>query len=230
VQPVEPPACAWRFPHASRADEHGLICIGGDLEPGTLLQAYRSGLFPMPLNRRHLGWWSPDPRGVLPIDGLQVSRSLRKSCGRFEIRVDTCFREVIEACADRRRPNGWITRPVLEAYTRLHRMGWAHSVEAFTPDGQLVGGLYGMAIDGLFAGESMFHRVTDASKVALVALVGLLHDAGMSLLDVQWQTPHLASLGVVELSRAQYLRRLAEALDTPARWPGTAPSLNALEG
>src|SRR5262249_12980652 len=131
VVTIEPPPSAWRFPSPDVADERGLVCVGGDLEPGTLLEAYRHGLFPMPLSRRHLGWWSPDPRGIIPLDGLRVSRSLRRSCARFEIRVDTAFREVMEACGDRKRPHGWITSAFVDAYTRLHGLGWCHSVEAF---------------------------------------------------------------------------------------------------
>jgi leucyl/phenylalanyl-tRNA--protein transferase len=185
--------------------------LGGDLEAGTILAAYRAGLFPMPVRRRTLGWWSPDPRGVLPLDGLRVSRSLRKAVGRFEIRVDTAFEEVIDACADRRRPGAWIDRDVRRAYVGLHRAGWAHSVEAWDDEG-LAGGLYGLAVDGLFAGESMFHHRTDASKVALVGLVERLRSAGTHLLDVQWATEHLRSLGVTEVSRVRYHELLGDAL------------------
>lgn len=194
------------------ADE--VVAVGADLEPGTILAAYRAGMFPMPVDRRTLAWWSPDPRGVLPLDGLRVSRSLRQSCRRFEIRVDTSFREVIAACADRSRRGAWIDRSVQAAYTRLHELGWVHSVEAWA-DGQLTGGLYGVAVGGLFAGESMFHRRTDASKVALVALVERLTAGGTVLLDVQWLTPHLASLGAVGVPRARYHELLADALDRP---------------
>jgi leucyl/phenylalanyl-tRNA---protein transferase len=220
--PIEPPASAWLFPSPDAADDRGLVCVGGDLEPGTLLAAYRSGLFPMPLSRRHLGWWSPDPRGILPLDGLHVSRSLRRSMRRFDIRIDTSFRDVMLACADPRRPHGWINRAFLEGYARMHELGWCHSVEAFSPSGELVGGLYGVAINGLFAGESMFHRVGDASKVALVTLVDVLRSAGFVLLDIQWLTDHLASLGAVELEREEYLERLEVAVKTPTVWPDTA--------
>jgi leucyl/phenylalanyl-tRNA---protein transferase len=217
--PVEPPLTPWSFPPATAADEHGLVGVGGDLEPGTVLAAYRSGLFPMPLGgRRPLGWWSPDPRAVIPLDRLRVSRSLRRSLRRFELRVDTACAEVIEACADPGRPHGWITAEVRAAYLRLHRMGWVHSVEAGSlDDGSLAGGLYGVAIGGLFAGESMFHRRTDASKVALVGLVEMLSEAGAAgrLLDVQWMTPHLASLGAIEVPRAAYLERLRLAVTLP---------------
>jgi leucyl/phenylalanyl-tRNA---protein transferase len=189
--------------------------VGADLEPGTILQAYRSGLFPMHVDRRNLGWWSPDPRGVLPMpDGLRVSRSLRKARRRFEIRVDTAFEDVIDGCADPSRPGRWITAEIRAAYLHLHHLGWVHSVEAWSLDnGTLAGGLYGVAIGRLFAGESMFHRRTDASKVALCGLVELLPDD--ALLDVQWRTDHLATLGVVEIPRPEYLRSAAEAVRKP---------------
>ncbi len=215
--PVEPPATPWRFPDVDDADEHGIVGLGADLEPGTLLQAYRHGLFPMPLHRHGpMGWWSPDPRGIVPLDGLLVSRSLRRSCGAFEIRVDTAFAEVVAACADPKRPGGWISAEIQTAYRTLHDLGWAHSVEAWDDDG-LAGGLYGVSVDGLFAGESMFHRRTDASKVALVALVDLLRDDGDArrLLDVQWTTDHLASLGARDVPRRRYLELLADAREAP---------------
>jgi leucyl/phenylalanyl-tRNA---protein transferase len=213
---TEPPPSQWAFPGPGRFDpDDDLVAAGADLAPGTLLAAYRRGLFPMPSGRRGdpMLWFSPVRRGVLPLDRLRVSRSLRRSVRRFEIRVDGAFGQVIDACADPRRPAGWIDPSIRAAYVELHRLGWAHSVEAWR-DGRLAGGLYGVSIGGLFAGESMFHRETDASKVALVALVGLLRDAPDEprLLDVQWRTPHLASLGCVEVSRRDYLDRLPEAL------------------
>ena len=192
--------------------------MGADLEPGTVLAAYRSGLFPMPIRqRRHevLAWWSPDPRGILPLGSLRVSRSLRRSCSRFEIRVDTAFEDVIDACGDAERDGRWITPEIRAAYLTLHELGWVHSVEAWDDAGSLAGGLYGVAVGGLFAGESMFHRATDASKVALVGLVDLLDRAGATLLDVQWVTPHLASLGAVEIPRRQYLSLVADAVARP---------------
>jgi leucyl/phenylalanyl-tRNA---protein transferase len=194
-----------------------VVGVGADLEPGTLLSAYRSGIFPMPVaagGDELLVWWSPDPRGVLPLDDLRVSRSLRRSCARFEIRVDTAFEAVIDGCADPSRTGRWITTSIRDAYVRLHHLGWVHSVEAWD-DAGLAGGLYGVAVGGLFAGESMFHRRTDASKVALVALVDRLTDGGASLLDVQWVTPHLRSLGAVEVPRSTYLGRLADAVRDP---------------
>jgi leucyl/phenylalanyl-tRNA---protein transferase len=220
MPPAEPPPSVWDFPPATAADADGVVGLGADLEPGTLLAAYRSGIFPMPLHRHGpMAWWSPDPRGVIPIDGLRVSRSLRRSCRRFEVRIDTAFESVVEACADRRRPLGWITDEIRAAYVRLHALGWAHSVETWDPaEDRLVGGLYGVAIGGLFAGESMFHHRTDASKVALVELVERLADGGDGaerLLDVQWVKPHLASLGAVEIPAARYLELLERALTLP---------------
>ena len=217
--PLEPVASRYAFDLAVAVPGEDLIGVGADLEPGTLLSGYRSGVFPMGLGRHGrgpLGWWSPDPRGILPMDGLRVSRSLRRSTSRFEIRVDTAFDAVVTACADSRRPGRWITPRIAEAYRRLHDLGWAHSVECWRA-GRLVGGLYGVAVGGLFAGESMFHEETDASKVALVALVGMLAQDGdpRRLLDVQWRTEHLSTLGVVEVGREEYRRRLAAALPLP---------------
>jgi len=185
-----------------------------------VLAAYRSGLFPMPARRHLPGWWSPDPRGIIPLDvgGLRVSRSLRRSCAYFEIRVNSAFDEVIKRCADKSRPGSWIDRDILSAYSRLHELGWAHSIEAWNREGHLAGGLYGVAIGGLFAGESMFHRDTDASKVALVGLVDILRvsgDTDRRLFDVQWATPHLKTLGAIEIAREDYHRLLAEALTLP---------------
>ena len=198
--------------------DEDVVALGADLEPGTILAAYRSGLFPMPIRQRRrevLAWWSPTPRGILPLDGLRVSRSLRRSCSRFEIRLDTAFEQVIDACGDPGREGRWITPEIRAAYLALHELGWVHSVEAWDEAGTLAGGLYGIAIGGLFAGESMFHRATDASKVSLVALVDLLQRAGGSLLDVQWVTPHLASLGAVEIPRERYLAMVADAVALP---------------
>jgi leucyl/phenylalanyl-tRNA--protein transferase len=163
-----------------------------------------------------LAWWSPDPRAILPLDGLRVSRSLRRSCARYRVTFDEAFDDVIDACADPSRRGRWINADVRRAYAELHRLGWAHSVEAWDDDGgALAGGLYGIAIGGLFAGESMFHHRTDGSKVALVALVDALAPNEHGMLDVQWSTPHLASLGVIEIPRSEYLVRLARALTEP---------------
>ena len=198
-----------------------MVAVGADVDPGTLLAAYRCGLFPMPMETGGpMAWWSPDPRGVLDPGGMRISRSLRRSTARYEIRVDTAFPEVLEACADPAREHGWIDGRIASAYVELHRLGWAHSVEAWDADG-LAGGLYGVAIGGLFAGESMFHRRIDASKVALTGLVDLLGNGSDRLVDIQWCTPHLARLGAVELSREAYLEVLPDlTLATGPNWPG----------
>jgi len=217
--PLAPDPTPWAFPHHSTWDpDDDLVALGADLEAGTLLTAYSLGLFPMPvtLDREELGWFSPVERGVLPLAGLKVSRSLRRAARDFEIRVDTAFDEVMAECGSPDRPDGWITPEFVRGYTRLHHLGWAHSVEAWR-DGRLAGGLYGVSIGGLFAGESMFHRDRDASKVALLGLVELLRDehADERVLDVQWQTPHLASLGVVRRPRGEYLESLQRCLHLP---------------
>jgi leucyl/phenylalanyl-tRNA---protein transferase len=213
VTPVDPPPSRWDMPVAGPIDTSDIVAVGADLEPGTLLAAYRSGLFPMPFDRRRIAWFSPDPRGVMPLDGVKVSRSLRRSVQRFDVTMNTDFRTVMRACADPRRPGGWINREFVDAYTRLHELGWAYSVEVLDPEtGALVGGLYGVRIGGFFAGESMFHRATDASKVALVHLVEWMHATDGRLLDVQWTTPHLVSLGAIDVPRDRYLELLAAAI------------------
>ncbi|MFO7300092.1 MAG: leucyl/phenylalanyl-tRNA--protein transferase [Actinomycetes bacterium] len=196
-------------------DDDDLVAVGGALDPGTILHAYCRGLFPMHLPEGLLGWWSPVERAVLPLDGLRITRSMRQSARRYRVTVDADFGGVIHGCADPSRPHGWIKDEVIEAYTRLHRMGWAHSVEVWDDEGTLAGGLYGVAIGGLFVGESMFHRKRDASKVALIHLVVLMNEGGGRLLDVQWQTSHLESLGAVVIGRDEYLRLLPEALSVP---------------
>ncbi len=221
VVPVEPPASPWVFPDPMEAADD-LVAIGADLEPSTILAAYRAGLFPMPLDEAPgMAWWSPVRRGVLPLDGLRVTRSLRRSARRFTVTTDQAFDEVVAACADPARRGAWIDDDILTAYRRLHQLGWAHSVEVWR-ERVLVGGLYGVAVGGLFAGESMFHRERDASKVSLMALVELLQDGYERLLDVQWATDHLVSLGAVEVDRQEYLAALrrALALPLPRPWGG----------
>lgn len=213
IRPVEPPPSKWTMPTDGPVDDSDIVAVGADLEPGTLLAAYRAGLFPMPVDRRRIAWFSPDPRGVLPLDGLHVSRTLRRSMRHFDVSMDTAFTEVMLGCADPTRSGGWINRAFIDAYTRLHQLGWAHSIEVMDADGELVGGVYGIRIGGFFAGESMFHRATDASKVALVHLVDWLRSTGAVLFDVQWTTPHLVSLGAVDVPRSEYLRELSEAID-----------------
>jgi leucyl/phenylalanyl-tRNA--protein transferase len=231
--PVEPDPSTWSFGDAASLaafdPEEDLVAIGADLEPGTLLTAYRRGLFPMPSGTPGdpMYWFCPAHRGVLFLDGMRVTRSLRRSRRDVEIRVNTAFEEVLDACADPRRPSGWIDDDIRTAYLRLHRLGWAHSVEAWR-DGRLAGGLYGVAVGGLFAGESMFHRERDASKVALLGLVELMREGDEDvwrdrIIDVQWSTPHLASLGVVEVSRIHYLQVLAraQAVQTASAFAGS---------
>ncbi len=215
--PIVPPLPGYVFDVADDADD--LVGIGADLTPGALLEAYVAGVFPMGIGADGgppVGWWSPEPRGVLPLDGLRVSRSLRQACRRYDVTFDQDVPAVIEGCADPQREGRWITPEVTEAYLQLAQLGWVHSVEVWDARG-LAGGLYGVAVGGLFAGESMFHRRRDASKVALVALVDRLRSDGdqRRLLDVQWSTPHLARLGAVEIPRAAYLQRLETAVQAP---------------
>jgi leucyl/phenylalanyl-tRNA--protein transferase len=205
------PACRFRFPDPAAADAEGLVAQGGDLAPSTLIAAYRQGIFPWPYDQESLLWWSPDPRAVLPLDALHVSRSLARTLrgGRLRVTLDAAFPAVIDGCAAREET--WITPALRQAYVRLHGLGWAHSVEVWGSDGALAGGLYGVAIGGLFAAESMFHHVRDASKVALVALVQHARRVGITLLDVQVPSPHLASLGVRAIPRGEYLALLTAA-------------------
>lgn len=226
---IEPEATQWRLSLAGAEPGADLVGLGADLEPGTVLRGYREGLFPMYVGREELtdseadgidsqqpllGWWSPDPRGILPLAQLRLTRSLRQSMRRFRITVDYDFPAVMAACASASRPGHWITDDFLGTYTTLHEYGWAHSVEVWSETDELVGGLYGIEVGGLFAGESMFHRQRDASKAALVALVHELSAVPHQdrLLDVQWQTDHLKSLGVQEVSRKKYAQLLHNAL------------------
>jgi leucyl/phenylalanyl-tRNA---protein transferase len=217
--PIEPSSSRWQLDLDGATPRDDLVGVGADLEPGTLLAAYRAGLFPMGVGQDGnppTGWWSPDPRGVLLPGHVRISRSLRKSLGHFDIRVDTVFSKVVAGCAEPCREGRWITPEMTAAYLRLHELGWAHSVEAWG-DGELLGGLYGVALGGLFAGESMFHRATDASKCALVGLADLVFADGdpRRIIDVQWATPHLVSLGITQIPRADYLARLERSLQLP---------------
>lgn len=209
------------FPPAAQAVTRGscagLVAVGGDFAPDRLLLAYRSGLFPW--TDDPVSWWSPDPRGIFELGQLHLSRSLRRTLrqNRFEVTRDRAFREVMLGCALAPRPGGWITPAFLEAYTELHLLGHAHSVECWL-DGQLVGGVYGVAVGGLFAGESMFHRASDASKVAVVHLHDHLVAQGFRLFDIQMVTDATAALGAVAVPRPAYLTRLAEAVAVPCRF------------
>lgn len=183
------------------------------IDTSLLITAYAQGIFPMSLEDGEIGWFSPDPRGIIPLDGFLVSRRLARvvRSRKFEIVFDRSFEAVMRACADDREDGTWISEEIIESYVALHRRGLAHSVEAWQ-GGALVGGLYGVHLGGAFFGESMFHRVTDASKVALVALVDRLQSCGFSLLDTQWTTPHLEQFGAIEIPREEYLARLTAAL------------------
>lgn len=237
--PVEPPKAHVRFPSRPRRGASDVVAVGCEFSPGTLLLAYRSGIFPWP----HSGadhdaaepgegpaarsplvlWFSPDPRAIFPLEGeLHWSRSLRRTLRThpYEVTFDEAFAEVMRACGEARAGGTWIIPELISGYEALHALGWAHSVEVWerTPAGRtLVGGIYGVSIGGLFAGESMFHRRTDTSKIAFATLAQRLKERKFGLFDVQVQNPHLASLGVVEISREAYLGRLAEALEKQPR-------------
>ena len=209
------------FPHPEKSDRSGLLAVGGDLSPERLLLAYASGIFPWYSEDQPILWHSPDPRSVLRVEDLHVPRSLARTIrrGRFEVRLDTAFEDVIRSCAELPRPGGggtWITPDMLDAYCELHRLGFAHSAEAFA-DGVLVGGLYGVSIGAVFFGESMFALVPDASKVAFVTLVRQLARWGIDLIDCQQQTHHLARFGAVLWPRSCYLEALARRTPRPTR-------------
>ena len=219
-----------RFPPAESADEYGLVAIGGELSPDWLLDAYRHGLFPWSLIEGidEPQWWSPDPRAIFDLDRFHISRRLGQTLrsGKFTATSDRDFAGVIRGCATagNRRGKTWLTADMIDAYEKLHRLGHAHSVEARL-GGQLAGGVYGVAIGGFFAAESMFYRQRDASKIALACLVRHLRERGYRLLDIQQLTPHTASLGAIEIPRRQYLRRLATAIDSPAQF-GPLPDIS----
>jgi len=206
------------FPPAESADEHGLVLIGGALRSDWLLDAYRHGIFPWPMwgDSMPMTWFSLDPRAIIELDGLHISRRLRRTIrsGKFRLTCDTTFREVMKGCGEPRLSQWgtWISSKMLRAYCQLHALGHAHSVEVWLDD-YLVGGVYGVTVGGLFAGESMFHRETDASKVALAALVGHLNARGYRLFDIQQWTPHTGSMGAIEISRHDYLQRLKQVVD-----------------
>lgn len=219
-----------RFPDPSTAPGDAPLAAGGTLDPATLLDAYRNGIFPWPVGERALLWWSPDPRALIPLDGLHVSRTLRRTLRRgvFRCGVDTDFAGVVAGCADRPGTGTWITPAMVTAYRRLHERGHAHSVEVRdAADGQLVGGVYGVTVGAAFCAESMFSRVTDASKVALVALTAQLRADGFALLDAQLPTEHLTRMGAVAVPRAEYLGLLAEARDRPCRFGADRTALAA---
>jgi leucyl/phenylalanyl-tRNA---protein transferase len=248
--PIEPPASEWVLPDPlTGAIADDIVGVGADLSPGTMLAGYRAGMFGMRTEldgQDVLAWWSPQERGVLPLDGLKVSRSLAKSARRFQIRINSAFTEVVHACRHGVRPGDrdgeWIVEEYVQAYEQLHALGWAHSVEAWRGH-RLAGGLLCVEIGGLVCGESMFSRERDASKVALMGLVSMLDRAGKDpalpggrFIDVQWVTEHLASLGAVGVDRHRYLSELlpralrlepvlaGQALDSRARELGVVTS------
>jgi leucyl/phenylalanyl-tRNA---protein transferase len=213
------------FPPLERLSpgENGLVGLGGDLRPETVIEAYSKGIFPWD-GRQPIPWYSPDPRMVLPPADLKASRSLRKldRQGHLRVSLDTAFTQVMQRCADLPRPGQpgtWITPGMIDTYTTLHQRGIAHSVEVWEA-GALVGGLYGLAMGATFFGESMFHARRDASKLALLHLCRHLEGWGFDLIDCQQETPHLASLGAAPISRAQFITRLRESLAGEGRWGG----------
>jgi len=210
------------FPPAETAGDGGLLALGGDLSVERLLVAYRRGIFPWPwYENQPMFWWCPDPRFALYPDALHVPKSLeqRVRSGRFDVRLDTCFEEVIQGCARAPRPDDagtWITPEMIDAYCELHRLGYAHCAESWL-DGELVGGLYGVSLGGVFFGESMFYRVADASKVAFVRLVRQLVAWGFGLVDCQLETAHLARFGAQDVPRRRFLSELPDLLALPNR-------------
>jgi leucyl/phenylalanyl-tRNA--protein transferase len=210
-----------RFPPIEAAGPDGMLYVGGSLAPDWMLEAYRRGIFPMPIRvdrRRLIAWLTPDPRGVLELSGLHISRRLARRLrrGEFRFTFDRAFARVVEECAAPRHDDGdcWLTLAMQNAYLTLHDLGHAHSVEVWQGE-RLVGGVFGVTIGGLFAAESMFHRVTDASKAALAILVEHLARRGFALIDVQWTNAHTRSLGAIDIPRAEYLRRLEAAIGLP---------------
>lgn len=229
-----PPDLPFPDPNEAEEEPNGLLAVGGDLTARRLLEAYRNGIFPWFSEGQPILWWSPDPRMVLFPDELQVSRSLRKTLrrGRFELSFDRAFEDVIRACAGPRRDDDstWLLPEMIAAYSELHRLGLAHSVETWQ-DGELVGGLYGVSLGNAFFGESMFHRVRDASKAALVYLAERCRQAGFAFIDCQVYTEHLHSLGARDIPRRQFLARLHDALQQPGgmAWQDAARSSSDLE-
>lgn len=219
-QPLPPPRFV--FPAAARADRNGLVAYGGDFEPESVVSAYVRGIFPWPHGETEMLWFSPDPRAIIPVGGLHVSRRLERTIrsGRFRVTLDAAFERVICACAVREEGT-WITERLVRGYVKLHELGWAHSFETWTADGELAGGLYGVAVGSMFGAESMFYRVTDASKVAMVAMMEHAERIGLTLVDVQVLTEHTERMGAIEVPRSDYLRRLRGALEHRVDWSGS---------
>ncbi len=221
-QPLLP--CAYSFGDVQRAAAHGLVGRGADFRPETIVEAYRRGVFPWPQRGQEYLWFSPDPRAIIPIDGLRVSSRLARTLrqGRFRLSVDAAFERVISECGRGREEGTWITTRLRRAYLELHALGYAHSFEAWTAEGELAGGLYGIGVGGMYGAESMFHRVTDASKVAMAAMMAQCQRIGVQLVDIQVLSPHTESMGAIEISREEYLSRLGSVLRRDVRWVGPA--------
>jgi len=217
---MKPPTeCRWEFPSPELwPNDYDIVAYEADLETDTLLYAYAHGMFPMFVKMRlfsseeTLAWWSPVDRGVIPLDKLRITRSMRKSAQKFTCSINQAFTKVMTLCGSMRTDGNWINPEIIDAYTKLHDEGHAHSVEVWNEAGELVGGLYGVRINRFFAGEYMFHIQTDASKVALMHLVALMTLDGMELLDTQWRTEHLETLGCIAIPREEYLQLLASAI------------------
>lgn len=221
MAPRPPAPSRYRFPDANTGiGPNGIVCLGGDFAPGTLLSSYRQGIFPWPISPDLVPWCSPDPRALLLLDGppdwsKSVQRALKKP---FRVTFDRDFASVLAACGERSEGT-WITSELSSGFRDLHALGWAHSVEVWNESGALVGGLYGLGVGAMFAGESMFHRETDASKVAFARLVEALYGAGYAFFDAQLMTPHLASLGCAPVARVEFLVRLARAVRQEREFP-----------
>lgn len=223
LAPVPLPPCPYKFPDPRTASDEGLVAMGGDLAPATIVAAYRRGLFPWPHGGQDLLWWSPDPRAVLFPERVRVSRRLARTIrqGRYRITLDAAFPRVVRACAARHEGT-WITPGIIRAYTLLHELGWAHSFEAWDAGGALAGGLYGLHVGGMFGAESMFHEGRDASKVAMIAMAQHCREAGIAVVDVQLLTPHLASMGCEAIARDAYLELLGEVVGRHIRFADPA--------
>jgi len=218
--PQRLPPPRFDFPDARLADRQGLVGYGADFAPETVISAYVRGIFPWPHPDAEALWFSPDPRAVIPVGGLHVSRRLARTIrsGRFRVSLDWAFEAVMRGCAERPGEGTWITERLIRGYVELHRLGWAHSFEVWTQEGELAGGLYGVAVGSMYGAESMFHRVTDASKVAMVAMMEHAERIGLTLVDVQVLTDHTARMGAIEIPRDEYLRRLWDALGRDVDW------------
>jgi len=226
--PLEPPPCPYRFPNARTGQgPHGVVCLGGDFSPGTILEAYRRGLFPWPVDEDTVPWCSPDPRAVYNLElPDHLSRSFKRTVrsGAYRLTVDAAFEAVVRGCSDRDQGT-WILPAYVRGFRELRALGWCHSVEVWeTASGELVGGIYGIAVGAMFAGESMFHRRTDASKMAFFGLMKMLRRSGFRVVDVQVESEHLLSLGCTTMSRAEFLPRLESAVRVRVPFPREVPA------